>query len=367
MQVLLNIIGFSAFWLPPTCGERMGLSITAMLAAVAAEIVVAANLPAAAEYTWFQKFSLLSMAFAFVSLLESVAVLYFYYKRSETIKPWWFIAFRKWYKSLRRTSHMVSETSGNIHRKVDGIVEGTKKKSSELANDGDNAQDPKYDDEDSFNENCIDQIVRPTEDSSVDLFLEDSKDNVVPVTSGNCSIDSAPIFEPNEKRAEKRVGRNGGDGDSIDLSDRDYVGVVETDKTLGASYISNLSFDGLADSKDKLNELKPSRIERRGVRRGQSKKVKFSEVADGKLSQQSVEQRSPTSRRASMESFRENPSAGSLRSILVPRDADDFNNEEEVEHNRHWKNTAARIDNVARFWIPLAFFISLSVILSQAM
>ena len=34
----------------------MSLSITAMLAAVASEIVVAANLPAAAEYTWFQKF-----------------------------------------------------------------------------------------------------------------------------------------------------------------------------------------------------------------------------------------------------------------------------------------------------------------------
>jgi len=56
LQVLLNCIGFSAFWLPPMCGERMSLSITAMLAAVASEIVVAANLPAAAEYTWFQKF-----------------------------------------------------------------------------------------------------------------------------------------------------------------------------------------------------------------------------------------------------------------------------------------------------------------------
>ena len=58
LQVLLNCIGFSAFWLPPMCGERMSLSITAMLAAVASEIVIAANLPAAAEYTWFQKFSI---------------------------------------------------------------------------------------------------------------------------------------------------------------------------------------------------------------------------------------------------------------------------------------------------------------------
>ena len=43
-----------------------------MLAAVAAEIIVADGLPAAAEYTWFQKFSLVSMLFAFISLIESV-------------------------------------------------------------------------------------------------------------------------------------------------------------------------------------------------------------------------------------------------------------------------------------------------------
>ena len=43
-----------------------------MLAAVAAEIVVSDGLPAAAEYTWFQKFSLMSMTFAFIALIESV-------------------------------------------------------------------------------------------------------------------------------------------------------------------------------------------------------------------------------------------------------------------------------------------------------
>jgi hypothetical protein len=56
LQVMLNCVGFSAFWLPPSCGERMSLSITAMLAAVASDLVIASNLPAAAEITWFQKF-----------------------------------------------------------------------------------------------------------------------------------------------------------------------------------------------------------------------------------------------------------------------------------------------------------------------
>ena len=35
-------------------------------------VVVAASLPAAAEFTWFQKFSLLSFSFTFVALIESV-------------------------------------------------------------------------------------------------------------------------------------------------------------------------------------------------------------------------------------------------------------------------------------------------------
>ena len=83
IEVVLNLVGFSAFWLPPSCGERMSLSVTAMLAALASEIVVAANLPMAAELTWFSKFSILSTVFAFVSLIECVIVLYFYYKRSE--------------------------------------------------------------------------------------------------------------------------------------------------------------------------------------------------------------------------------------------------------------------------------------------
>eukprot|EP00956_Cyclotella_meneghiniana_P024349 scaffold48787_cov89-Cyclotella_meneghiniana.AAC.6 len=86
-QILLIIIGFSAFWLPPSCGERMGLSITAMLASITSDIVIAANLPQAKAMTWFQKFSLLNSSFTFLSLMESVVVLYFFYKRSDTIVP----------------------------------------------------------------------------------------------------------------------------------------------------------------------------------------------------------------------------------------------------------------------------------------
>ena len=87
-QVMLNLVGFSAFWLPPTCGERMSLSISAMLAALFSGMAVSAKVPAASDVTWFSKFSILSLVFAFVSLLESVAVVYFYYNTRKDLGEW---------------------------------------------------------------------------------------------------------------------------------------------------------------------------------------------------------------------------------------------------------------------------------------
>jgi len=50
-----------------------------------------------------------------------------------------------------------------------------------------------------------------------------------------------------------------------------------------------------------------------------------------------------------------------------PRDADDFYNEDEIENNLYWKLVAARIDDVARFWIPFTFVICLAVVLAEVM
>ena len=87
-QIALNLVGFSAFWLPPTCGERITLSICAMLAALTSEIIVAAKLPAAANLMWFAKFSIISMVFAFVSLMECVVVVYFFYNTRKDLGEW---------------------------------------------------------------------------------------------------------------------------------------------------------------------------------------------------------------------------------------------------------------------------------------
>ena len=119
MQIILNFAGFSAFWLPVQCGERMGLTITSLLAAVASELVVSSNLPSASEMTWFQSFSLFSLAFGAITIFESAVVIYFFYYTGSDLKPrWW-----KWiegraspivdsYKQRRATRRNKDSTEG---------------------------------------------------------------------------------------------------------------------------------------------------------------------------------------------------------------------------------------------------------------
>lgn len=95
LQIILNLAAFCCFWLPPHIGERMSLSITAMLAAVASELVVSSNLPPASEITWVAKFSLVSLVFAALALFESAAVIYFYYHTGGTLTPKWVTWFKR--------------------------------------------------------------------------------------------------------------------------------------------------------------------------------------------------------------------------------------------------------------------------------
>ena len=95
VQILLNIVGFGAFWLPVTCGERMGLAITAVLAAVASDLVVSSQLPNSNELTWINKFMVGSAAFAFGVVFQCTVVIYFFYYTGDNLQPTWFKWFRQ--------------------------------------------------------------------------------------------------------------------------------------------------------------------------------------------------------------------------------------------------------------------------------
>ena len=92
LQIFLNLCGFACFWIPPHVGERMGLAITSLLAAVASELTISARLPAAGEFTWFVIFSMISMLFSVAVVFESTAVIYFYYYTGSDLVP----SYIKW-------------------------------------------------------------------------------------------------------------------------------------------------------------------------------------------------------------------------------------------------------------------------------
>lgn len=92
MNVLLNLAAFGCFWIPPNVGERMGLAITCVLAAVASELVVAESLPRTAEWSWYSRFSLGTTLFAFLVTFESVLVIFLFYYTAEDLRP----SYVKW-------------------------------------------------------------------------------------------------------------------------------------------------------------------------------------------------------------------------------------------------------------------------------
>jgi len=110
-QIIFNVIGFACFWMPVQSGERLGLAITAMLSAVAADLVVVAKLPSASELTWMQKFSLMSQIFAAYCVLEGVCVSYFYFLTADDLVPSY---LRMIFKRIRRSPTLSKSQSAKL-------------------------------------------------------------------------------------------------------------------------------------------------------------------------------------------------------------------------------------------------------------
>jgi len=105
VQILLNLSGFASMWLPVESGERMGLCITAVLAAIASDLTVSSQLPVSSESTWFAQFSSGSLTFAILNVFQCVVVVYFYYCKDDNLWPTWF----KWICKKRSEQREMNE------------------------------------------------------------------------------------------------------------------------------------------------------------------------------------------------------------------------------------------------------------------
>ena len=375
-QVMLNIIGFSAFWLPPSCGERMGLSISSILAAVASEIVIAANLPQASEFTWFQKFSAISLSFSFISLLECVAVLYFYYKRSEDMVPWWFHKVKKWYlireatkagdRALQNSVQLGSKAAVGAKDSLRNAGEAIKRLSTLNDGGGDYDDDGEQKDDNFKNEEHDFNEIKPTELNHVTFSSSEQKHHLPQNTKPENISPSSSISSLNDE-AKEHLGIYDQSSPAIETSSP-LMNKEEQDEPPS----STIRLQKSSLRRSRFVTTSPGEpLSERGVSRTilDTSRDSSLRVSENRLSMLKegipmLQQQQNISRRQFNTSNRViNESTYSLG--ISPRDADDFNNEEEVENNIYWKQCAARIDDVARFWIPFAFAVSLSIVLAQ--
>jgi len=127
LQMLLNVIGFLCFWLPPEGGERMGLAVTALLAAVAAEIVIVEQLPRASSFTWISKFSLVSLIYAVIPIIESAIVIHLHDCDAESLfAPRFWVMWRK--NKATQNRHLESQEEFHDASETMNRIDGSNQK-----------------------------------------------------------------------------------------------------------------------------------------------------------------------------------------------------------------------------------------------
>ncbi|GMH99376.1 hypothetical protein TrST_g8944 [Triparma strigata] len=79
-NILFTFLSFAPFWIDVRSGERLSFGVTILLAMVAVDIIAAELLPICPEYLFIEALVGGSILFAFLSLVESCFVVYWYFK-----------------------------------------------------------------------------------------------------------------------------------------------------------------------------------------------------------------------------------------------------------------------------------------------
>ena len=345
----------------------------------------------------------MSMAFTFISLLECIVVLYFYYKKSKDFAPWWWNQLKEWRTKRRARNDHGSTTKHSDTFEDNGRLSSRKGMSlgslADLIKSSDHT-DSVCDEPKLVESEMVDRPTPPLR--GLDDCGEEEKKDSEGSSAQNCTrldssmssnneggdtvgeLPSRPKFDVSEvsERSMDLLDMVGtpstGKQESI-KSEGDMAGnygEIETNNPLTMSMISNLSYDDRPESVKSLTRRGRQRDSTEtnhdaspGVDHGiaaasnktqadpDDKRVTFSN--EGKLN---------LSRRTSwMNEYQDMVSSVKAMTSYVapPRDADDFNDEEEIANNRKWKAVAGHVDDLARIVCPMAFAVALAIILGE--
>uniref|UniRef100_A0A7R9WKC0 Neurotransmitter-gated ion-channel transmembrane domain-containing protein n=1 Tax=Pseudictyota dubia TaxID=2749911 RepID=A0A7R9WKC0_9STRA len=344
LQIILNLSAFACFWMPPQCGERMGLAITSLLAAVTSDLVVSANLPAASELTWFARFSLTSLAFASLALFESAAVIYFFYLTSNDLVPkWakWLIAKVKGWMKGRK------EKKEEREREVERSIREADSGSGNFKNEEGDANGPEQL-KDTWRENEGSRHARFEESHKRLQIEDDSPPNVrVEVGSSDDNFESLEIDTDKDAKTESVVSRpNGGPRkeEAPAPSARRKPSAVRASSRQPNKRLSQDKVFGHMNPVVEQTDPPPQK-------------------------QQRPSRRSQLLRAHSLYPSRAGPQFdlqawGSSQQSFA-RDADDYKTASEAKNNLRWQRVAKGIDDASRVIFPLAYAIAISVLLGE--
>eukprot|EP01025_Chloroclados_australasicus_P023741 TRINITY_DN2399_c0_g1_i4.p1 TRINITY_DN2399_c0_g1~~TRINITY_DN2399_c0_g1_i4.p1 ORF type:complete len:701 (-),score=43.34 TRINITY_DN2399_c0_g1_i4:2513-4495(-) len=119
-QGLLTLVSFAAFWLPPSCDERISFTVTIGLAISVYKLLMYSELPASKYTVFAQKISVASFVFSMIVVIESIFVVILWQRTD----PYLFSPLRS-IKKLHVDFKMLSAWA-DVIRAID--VEVTKRK-----------------------------------------------------------------------------------------------------------------------------------------------------------------------------------------------------------------------------------------------
>jgi len=329
LQIILNLAAFACFWLPPQCGERMGLAITSLLAAVTSDVAIATNLPAAKEMTWFARFSISSLMFASAALFECAIVMYFFYNTSDDLVPRW--AKWIWLKVKKKKEEEEEQKRGRNVCTSSG------------------AQDKNR---------GVKEVPKDAE--AADEELEE----------GSKGSDS---FQDNEEGVElAQVSLEipfGTDSKGIEISDR-----TEQGGNLSKIIQSNSrGADGTAVGQRNPGILKHRKKKKKPMLPSQESVFRWKEPVAApppppprlrrSLANSLGPQRQSLYQLYQQQSIRGNMFSNVSARTLEARDADDYKSEREALNNRRWQLVARNIDDFSRVFFPVVFAITIGSLL----
>jgi len=316
LQVILNLTAMACFWLPPHCGERISLGITALLAAVASDLVVSEKLPSASELTWVSTFSLVSLFFGAFVLFESAMVIYFYYLTEDTLIPGWAIwivtKMRSFIKRMKFEREMNNSRQKFYLRGKEDSVVGREIVSSSATGEKTNQF---------TSERSVHGLSDPvTMQESDDMGLEEA-------FKENC----ASFTRCDEENRE----------DSMTDRHVNFTNSIQSKSCLQESFTDN---DQLVDVPN-LDETPVPVVRSLSMRRGAIM---------------------PRLKSLELTAFKQELTGSTRAGIkcALGRDADDFKSPKEVQNNIRWQGVADKLDEICRVVVPLSYAIALGILIS---